>query len=161
LADHLKCNVSVTDAMASSASTSSYSNTERSCLCGSVNAPSVSPPQHVSNTAKCKICRTKPKFCFLRGQRSFDLGQQGPSSAGEFVASVRHQHFSLFNVIFPSIVLCLLTPCSFFPSLSISSNLHVSLPSLKIPSFSSYVLSCEKVRCSPTTLKLLPSKECG
>ncbi|PNF22901.1 hypothetical protein B7P43_G14145 [Cryptotermes secundus] len=68
--------------MASSAATSSYSNTERSCLCGSVNAPSASPPQHASNTAKCKICRTKPKFCFLRGQRSFDLGQQGPSSAG-------------------------------------------------------------------------------
>lgn len=92
--------------MATSAATSSYSNTERSCLCGSVNAPSASPPQHTSNTAKCKICRTKPKFCFLRGQRSLDLGQQGPSSAGEFVANGRHQHFSLLKLVFPSIILC-------------------------------------------------------
>lgn len=103
---HLKCNVSVTDAMASPAATSSYSNTERSCLCGSVNAPSASPPQHASSTAKCKICRTKPKFCFLRGQRSFDLGQQGPSSAGKLVANVRHRHFSLLKLVFPSIILC-------------------------------------------------------
>ncbi|KAJ9592405.1 hypothetical protein L9F63_015925, partial [Diploptera punctata] len=52
---------------------------ERSCLCGTVNS---CPPTSRSNTAKCKICRTKPKFSFLRGQRSLDLGQQGPSSTG-------------------------------------------------------------------------------
>lgn len=71
--------------MASSAAPSTSSSTERSCLCGTVNAPSASPSQHASSTAKCKICRTKPKFSFLRGQRSFDLGQQGKSSAGKFV----------------------------------------------------------------------------
>ncbi|XP_021916084.1 uncharacterized protein LOC110828070 [Zootermopsis nevadensis] len=81
--------------MASSAApTASSCGTERSCLCGTVNASSPSSlssaqgSQHSSSSvAKCKICRTKPKFCFLRGQRSFDLGQQGPSSAGHVLVS--------------------------------------------------------------------------
>jgi hypothetical protein len=134
-ARHLMCNVSVTDAMASSAATSSYTCTERSCLCGSVNAPSASPSQHASNTAKCKICRTKPKFCFFRGQRSFDLGQQGPSSAGEFLP------MCVINVSLYSIQAFISAPsflCSPF-LLPVSSILHVSLPSARIRSFSIYV----------------------
>jgi hypothetical protein len=154
-------NASVPDAMASSAATSSYSSTERSCLCGSVNAPSAAPSQHVSSTAKCKICRTKPKFCFFRGQRSFDLGQQGPSSAGEYLP------MCVINI-----PLCSIQTCFSFPSISaisfrsvpfrfpppfflwISSILHVSFLSARISSFSIYVTRT----CSPSTLKSLPSE---
>jgi len=70
--------------MASSTAPFASTSTEKSCLCSTVNAPSATPSQHAPSTAKCKMCRTKPRFAFLRGQRSLDLGQQGPSSAGKF-----------------------------------------------------------------------------
>jgi hypothetical protein len=71
--------------MASSATPSASTSTEKSCLCGTVNVSPATPSQHAPGTAKCKVCRTKPRFAFLRRQRSLDLAQQEPSSAGKFV----------------------------------------------------------------------------